>query len=204
MSSLTPKYSLESIDPGQIDWHEILTTNFEKLDEVIHGIEQGVAGLTLTAGALVRRDSAGLVQLAACTEPTHWPQGICRITTPAGATTNIQSLGGITNSTWAWTPGRLVFAGITLGTLTQADPEENVSLAGITYARTVVGLATAADRVFVHPYRTKHQVYAAGITLCKALLEAEPDGSSAWDTECKRVIVRESSGSYYISGAYSA
>ena len=85
---------------------------------------------------------AGVVVYASADAPTTASNvlGITTSSVAAGLPSTIQSLGLMTEPSWAWTPDKPVFCGLN-GALTQTPPTTGFSL--------IVGLAVSTTQVFI-------------------------------------------------------
>lgn len=106
------------------------------------------AGETVGGHKAVVLDASGQVRLADADVADDFFRlvGLSLNAALVGASVQVQTLGEITFSGWAWTPGQPVFVG-SGGALTQSPSESDDS------ACIQIGAATAAQTLFVRPER---------------------------------------------------
>lgn len=104
--------------------------------------ETRTASETLGGHRIVRSTGADTVGYASSDNPDHGDdtQGMTMGAATSGATVNVQRVGSVTHSGWAWTPGEPVFLG-TNGLPTQTPPSDGFVQ--------VIGHAEAADTLFL-------------------------------------------------------
>jgi hypothetical protein len=104
--------------------------------------ETRTASETLGGHRIVRSTGADTVGYASSDNPDHGDdtQGMTLGAATSGATVNVQRVGSVTHSGWAWTPGEPVFLG-TSGLPTQTPPSDGFVQ--------VIGHAEAADTLFL-------------------------------------------------------
>jgi hypothetical protein len=110
------------------------------------GVSKKVAAFALGGNRVVAFRSDGLVEHASNTTAGHQHLSV-GVTTGAvslGAVADVLSLGEMTEGSWSWTPGQLVFLGVN-GLLTQTVPTAPSFLR-------VVGVAVTSTTLFISPH----------------------------------------------------
>ncbi len=123
--SFTNLYELESIDYGVTGWDGILTSNFQKLEDVINTRVLGVLGENLGIGrqaVYMKADGKWYRAQANGTDQPCMGIALCIAPHVADETVRIQIRGMIDYGTWNWTTGGIIYLSGTLGELTQTPP----------------------------------------------------------------------------------
>jgi hypothetical protein len=124
--TLTTKYELEIVNTGATNWHAVISTNMEKLDEFINTFIPGIAGENLAFAKAVYLKSDRKFWLAKADSETTMP-AMGLVANPLGVLANepvlVQRVGIITNSNWSLTRGgRVWLSAGTAGGITQTKP----------------------------------------------------------------------------------
>lgn len=143
----TDKYDLHTIDYSVQGWDSILTTDMEKLDDVIPTKELVVLGETVTEGAALYQKAADSKWYKAQADGTKQPvQGLACEGGVLDDTIRLQRMSCITVSTWSWgtIAAPIYLSDATSGVLTQSKPGRNVQVVGYALASTKM-LITLVD-----------------------------------------------------------
>lgn len=135
----TDKYDLHTIDYSVQGWDSILTTDMEKLDDVIESRSLVTLGETVAAGKAVCVHSDGKYYKV---KADYQKQLVRGLTLEAGILDDevrVQRVGLRTDVGWSWSVGELVYlSSDTAGELTQTVPASQKQKVGIAVAATQI------------------------------------------------------------------
>ena len=135
----TDKYDLHTIDYSTQGWDSILTTDMEKLDDVIQTRILVTLGETIAAGKAVYVHSDGKYYKV---KADYQKQLVRGLTLEAGVLNDeirVQRVGLRTDAGWSWSVGKLVYLSPdTDGELTQTVPAFQKQKVGIAIAATQI------------------------------------------------------------------
>lgn len=151
----TDKYDLHTIDYSVQGWDAIMTTDMEKLDDVIQTRLLATLGETVAAGKAVCVHADGRYYKV---KADHQKQLFRGVTLEAGILNDevrVQRVGSRTDANWAWSAiGELVYLSPdTAGELTQTVPSTQKQKVGFAIAATKIilfsGVSIDAETVCV-------------------------------------------------------
>ena len=143
----TDKYALHTIDYSVQGWDAIMTTDMEKLDDVIHTRIKITAGETVAQYDAVYLESDGKYDLALADGSQQPVMGLALESAVLDDEILIQRIGPITNAGWAWaTVGAKVYlSDADLGELTDVKPAANDQIVGIVLSATSIFIAVGLE-----------------------------------------------------------
>lgn len=143
----TDKYDLHTIDYSVQGWDTIMSTDMEKLDDVIHTNLLATLGETVAAKKAVYLPVGGTKVMKA--RGDNFRQPSLGLTLESGVLDDevrIQRVGPITDTGWSWATGTPVYLDPnTAGELTQTPPASNKQFMGIPISATVLILSGSID-----------------------------------------------------------
>lgn len=136
----TDKYDLHTIDYSVQGWDAIMTTDMEKIDDVVHTNILGVAGETMTKYNAVYLESDGKYDKALADGVQQPVIGLVLVSAVLNDEIRIQRVGSITNSGWAWlsVKKKVYLDPSTPGALTDVRPDSNAQMVGIVLSSTSI------------------------------------------------------------------
>lgn len=135
----TDKYDLHTIDYSVQGWDAILTTDMEKLDDVIHSRVIATAGETIAQYDAVYLEADGKYDKAQADGTQQPALGLALESAVLNDVIRIQRLGPITNAGWAWATigAKIYLDASTPGALTDVKPA-NAQMMGIALSATSI------------------------------------------------------------------
>ena len=136
----TDKYDLYTIDYSIQGWDTIMTTDMEKLDDVIHSRIEATLGETVVLQNALYLDSDGKYYKALSDGTKQPTLGLAIETGILDDTIRIQRIGPVTNTGWSWsTKGALLYLSTTVaGSLTESEPSDNIQIVGTVLSPTSI------------------------------------------------------------------
>lgn len=151
----TDKYDLHTIDYSVQGWDAILTTDMEKLDDVIQTRTLVTLGETVAAGKAVCIYSDGKYYKVKADYQKQLFRGVTLESGVLNDEVRVQRIGLRTDAGWAWSVGELIYLSpTTAGELTQTVPATLKQKVGIAVAATKAllfsGVSIVAEIVCVN------------------------------------------------------
>ena len=136
----TDKYDLHTIDYSVQGWDAILTTDMEKLDDIIHSRILITVGESIAQYDAVYLESDGKYDKALADGTQQPALGLALESAALDDGIRIQRSGPITNIGWSWaTVGAKVYLDAsTPGALTDVEPGSNVQMMGVVLSATSI------------------------------------------------------------------
>ena len=142
----TDKYALHTIDYSVQGWDAIMTTDMEKLDDVIHTRIVITAGETIAQYDAVYLESDGKYDLALADGSQQPAMGLALESAELDDEISIQRIGPITNAGWSWATdssdepigSKVYLDPSTPGALTDVKPGSNAQMMGIILSTTSI------------------------------------------------------------------
>ena len=136
----TDKYDLHTIDYSVQGWDTIMTTDMEKLDDVIHSRIAAVAGETIAQYDVVYPESDGKCDKALADGSQQPAIGLALESAVLDDDFRIQRIGPITNIGWSWgtIAAKVYLDASTPGALTDVRPSTNAQRIGFVLSATKI------------------------------------------------------------------
>ena len=142
----TDKYDLHTIDYSVQGWDAIMTTDMEKLDDIIHSRVIATAGETIAQYDAVYPESDGKYDKALADGSQQPVMGLALESAVLDDEIRIQRIGSITNVNWMWATdsadapigSKVYLDTVTPGALTDVKPGANVQMIGIILSATSI------------------------------------------------------------------
>jgi hypothetical protein len=142
----TDKYDLHTIDYSVQGWDAIMTTDMEKLDDVIHTRIVATAGETIAQYDAVYLESDGKYDKALADGVQQSAMGLALESAVLDDEIRIQRIGPITNAGWTWATdsadepigSKVYLDPATPGALTDVKPGSNAQMIGIILSATSI------------------------------------------------------------------
>jgi len=136
-------YNLYEIDLGVAGWDALFNTNMQIIDSLMPGRVVNTYGESITVGQAGYIKSDGLIWLAQADGTKQPAYGLAYESGSASDEKRIQTIGRMTNTSWAWNTGQYVYLDpTTAGNLTQPAPGSNVQRIGIAVSATSIDINT--------------------------------------------------------------
>lgn len=134
----TDKYDLHTIDYSVQGWDAIMTTDMEKLDDVVHSRIVATAGETIAQYDAVYLEEDGKYYKALADGSQQPAMGLALESAVLGDEIRIQRIGPIVNAGWTWATdsadapigSKVYLDAVTPGALTDIKPGTNAQMVG--------------------------------------------------------------------------